>query len=84
MSTTTRPRQDATSTLTATIVDRVTDREGVGPLEVPPLYESIDPEAVAGLVDTGDGVEYVTFSYCGYEITVEGLESVRVTTPEDD
>ena len=64
---------------TETIVEEVAEREGVDPLELPPLYEAIDPEAVATVMtdvigdETREGV-CLKFSYSGYEFMVEDGE----------
>jgi hypothetical protein len=45
------------------------------PLELPPLYDAIDPDALDALVDRmSDGT--VSFAYAGYEVTVRSDESI--------
>lgn len=84
MSAATGPEQGTAAELAAEIVDAVAEREAVGPLEIPPLYESIDAEALAALFDApGDGIDHVTFTYYEYEVTVRGPGDVRVTPLED-
>lgn len=59
------------------IVEEVAERERVEPVDLtPPLHEAIDPDCLETLfVDPVSGGKregiHVTFTYCGYEITVE-------------
>lgn len=46
-------------------------------LELPPLYDAVDPEALETLVATlGDGD--VSFDYAGYSVTVDSSGSVSL------
>ncbi|WP_339102838.1 HalOD1 output domain-containing protein [Haloterrigena salinisoli] len=49
------------------IVTRVSEMEGTDPLDLPPLYDSIDPEALDRLADSSD----IRFEYAGYSIAIE-------------
>ena len=51
------------------IVLKITERTDVNPVDLPPLYERVDPEALDSLVQ-GPGSFYATFEYTGYEVTV--------------
>lgn len=42
-------------TLTQAVVDALADAEGVAPTDLPPLYETIDPDALSNLFDRHDG-----------------------------
>lgn len=59
------------------IVDAVSSAEGVGPTDLPPLFEAIDPEALDALFRSDADVE-VTFDYQGYEVTVRDGANVVV------
>lgn len=57
------------------MVERVANSEGVDPLELSPLYDAIDPDALDSLVgcSNGDGSDLeIEFTYCGYDVTVSG------------
>lgn len=60
------------------VVDAVADAEGVEPWELTtPLYEVVDPDALDELfrqsrTATDAAGPSVTFSYCGYSVTVTG------------
>lgn len=60
----------------AEIVSAETDRDI---LELPPLYESADPEALETLcasLDTGS----VTFEYVGHKVTVHADRTIELST----
>lgn len=59
------------------IVTRVAAAEGCGPLELPPLYDTFDPEMLVGLSVESDGTEF-SFSYLDYEVVVTSDGDVRL------
>lgn len=61
----------STAVLTAVAAAKETD-----PLSLPSLYETIDPDALDG-VAACDTVG-VSFEYAGYEIHVDGRESIAL------
>lgn len=82
----------ANQTPTAAVIEAVaaasgrsfSSRNGVdgdgGREELPPLYDTIDPDALNAIFEDGNGrstVE-VKFVYCGYEVTVDGTGKVTV------
>nr|WP_090309674.1 HalOD1 output domain-containing protein [Natronorubrum texcoconense] len=53
------------------IVATVATLEECDPIELPPLFDAVDPEALDALFsDTDNGVKLVRVSYCGYVIDV--------------
>lgn len=53
------------------LVERVSSTTGVDPLELPPLFDAIDPEAVQRTLQSGEGnATRVSFHYAGCEIVV--------------
>ena len=78
----------ATKTPSQAVVEAVADAEGVlpGALRPPtyePLHESIDPDSLDALfADRVDGAPRargtVSFTYCGYAVTVDGDGSVTL------
>lgn len=61
------------------IIEALAEETDTDPLALPPLYETIDPEALDRLfADRDDGT--VTFSYCGYAVTVQHNGEVIVHT----
>ena len=56
---------------TSSITEAVMEREDVETEDLPPLYESINPEVLELLFDSpDDGRRFVTFPYYGYRVTV--------------
>ncbi len=49
------------------IVDRVAKMEEQDPLDLPPLYDSVDPDALDRLSESSK----IQFEYIGYKITVD-------------
>lgn len=49
------------------IVDRVAEMEEQDPLDLPPLYDSIDPDALDRLSKSNK----IQFEYAGYKITID-------------
>lgn len=65
------------------ILRAVAARDGVDPIELPPSYDSIDPEALEAVIDARDsGHVSVEFAYSGYEVTVTS-DNIRVRDLKD-
>ena len=64
--------------LSAVVLNRIAEREGV-PVEDlrPPLYETIDPDALESLFRDGSGK--AMFEYLGYDVVVNHDGNVEVT-----
>lgn len=60
-----------------TIIAGVAERADEDPMDLPPLYEAVDPDAIDTIVRDGRSVQ-VTFEYAGYEITVAGPNDVAI------
>jgi len=61
------------------VVQAVATTSNADPLELPPLYDAVDPDALDALV-TGIADGKVTFTYAGYEVTL--TSDGAVTTEE--
>lgn len=59
------------------IVLEIAERTDVNPVDLPPLYERVDPEALDSLVQ-GPGSVHVTFEYTGYEVTVSETGCIAI------
>lgn len=71
-------------TVTNTVVERVAAKEGCDPLELPPLWESIDTEALEQCLNSAETPIEIQFRYCRYSITVRVDEAVTVTIADDE
>lgn len=80
----TRSSENGTRVSTA-VLDAVVETAGTDRLDLPPLYDAIDTEALDRIIasfDAGEDVtEHVTFRYAGYRVTVTG-DDVTVTSRE--
>lgn len=69
--------------VTELVVDCIADATGRDPLELPPLWEVIDPEALNKLFEPMKSGKSragtVRFTYCNHEVTVEYQSSVIVS-----
>ncbi|RQH03327.1 HalOD1 output domain-containing protein [Natrarchaeobius oligotrophus] len=56
------------------VVDLVARVEGVDPIELDPLYGSIDPDVLDSLCASSNGFDTLEFVYAGRTITIERTE----------
>ena len=62
-----------------TIVNEVAAREGVSPTDLPQHVYTIDPDALdVPLSSSSCDTLTVTFSYCGYDVTIDSRGHVTV------
>lgn len=62
------------------IVTAVAEHEGTRPETLPPLFDAVDTEALETLLN-GEDVQ-VSFTYCGYRITVTSDEECTLKRRE--
>ncbi|MFC7204280.1 HalOD1 output domain-containing protein [Haloferax namakaokahaiae] len=75
--------QNETSSIVQRILETVADKEGVSVMDLEqPLYEVIDPEALAVLSHPkyASSNVRISFTYYGYEIDVDRTGGLRVQT----
>lgn len=75
---------DSESTPMYAVVSAVAEAEGVDVVELPPLYDTIDPEALNALFTSQDdaAVSTVEFEYAGYTVVVRGESTVEVRSSQ--
>lgn len=66
-----------------TIVLEVAKRIDMNPVDLPPLYDSVDPEALDRLIQ-GQGSIHLTFEYAGYEVTVSETDCIVIHERESN
>lgn len=75
--------QPGEGSISQRVIDRVSSERGVDPLDLPPIYDTIDPDALDKLFQNGtDGTGTtgrVVFSLAGCEVVVHGTGEVVVT-----
>ena len=71
---------DDYDTVSMAVVDAVATRRSVDPLELPPLYEWIDPESIDSLFDPSgqDDGRRLEFVYDGHGITIDSTSELRI------
>ena len=74
-------------TLTMSIVEAVSSAEDRSVLELPPLNDAVDPDALAALfpetADRDRGAEEVSFEYSDSVVTVYGSGQVSIESGPD-
>ena len=68
---------------TVAVAEAIAEAEGCDPDDLLPLFDSIDTDALNGLLRSAPGVE-ATFSHAGYAVTANGRGRVDVAPLEDD
>lgn len=70
-------------TATVQVIQTVAETTSTDPLELPPLYDTIDPDALDSLVeDMTTGT--ISFNYTGLDITVHSDGTVIINDPPAD
>lgn len=70
--------------ITTCIVERVAEKEGCEPKALPPLWDSIDAEAVEQCIDSTEAPIEVRFRYCWYSITVRADDGITITISDGE
>lgn len=60
------------------VISAIADLENVSPLELPPLYEVIDPDALNVLFQRDATPRRVEFSYRGHDVVVRNEGDVSI------
>lgn len=72
-----------TVTPSTAVIERIADASNCDPLELEPLHESIDPDALDRLIrgngtEPHDHIRSVSFLYGKYEVTVRSSGSIEL------
>ena len=81
-----RYEPDGQRTLADTVAEAVAAAEGVAPADLPPLYETVDLEALEQLFDRPDADAVFSFVFDGWNVFVDANGRIRVcdaTQPTD-
>lgn len=79
----------STESASTAVVSTVAAVAEVGPLEIEPLYATVDPDALDALMDPvvsgpSRGDIRVTFSLAGHDVTVHSYGIVAVRPPDEE
>lgn len=70
--------QTAQQSISHRIIESIAEQEGMDPIDLPPLYDSVDPESLNELIrSTGQGV--IAFNYENYRVIINSDNRVQVT-----
>ncbi len=64
--------------ITEDVLAQVAEAEECDPLELPPLYDSIDASAIERCVASANAPVTIRFTYCSYAVTVQGGDEATV------
>lgn len=78
-------KRDTENTPVYAVVSAVAEVEDSDPVELPPLYGTINPEALNDLFTSRPepAVETVSFQYAGYDVVVRGNGEVQVQSASE-
>ncbi|EMA07373.1 HalOD1 output domain-containing protein [Haloferax denitrificans] len=69
--------RDSSELLSTNVVLSIAAIEGVRPTQLPPLAQTIDPDALETVFGRSDDA-LLSFSYAGYRVTLDALGSIEV------
>lgn len=75
-------QQSGNKPVSLRVVDEIADKEGTSPLELEPLYDVVDPDALDALFQSDSAEGTFEFTYHGYHVVVR--EDGRLTVGEQD
>ncbi|MFC6764323.1 HalOD1 output domain-containing protein [Natrinema soli] len=65
---------DTNKTPVNAVIEAVAEETDSDPLDLPPLYETIEPDALNTLFNSSETSSQVLFQYAGFEVVVQGSE----------
>ena len=65
------------------IIERVAEATETDSVQLPPLYDDVDPDALDTLIQTMSDGE-LTFTYSGVKVTITSDESIKVNVENDE
>lgn len=66
------------TTVSERIVREIARAKGVDPLDLEPLYDVIDTDALDSMFQSSPSTASLEFEYSGYEVRVEGPEEIEI------
>lgn len=67
-------------TVSERVIQRVVSETDTDPVELPPLFNTVDPDALNAIIETLSEGE-ISFDYVGYTVTVDADGNVRIREP---
>lgn len=78
-----RPLSADTSSL-ETVVRLLEQATGRDQLNLPPIYHSVDPDAIDALMESGSESLMISFTHAGYDISIAGGVARLCEAPEPE
>jgi hypothetical protein len=75
------PDPPGQSALIPRVVEAVAAATDTSPLDLPPLYDTVDPDALAQTVASADDEFRMTFDFAGAEVVIAGTGEIVSATP---
>ena len=76
--------EDTEKPTSENVIVRVAAWKGIDPIELEPLYNVVDPDALDALFTGTTGSGQLSFMYCGCEVIIEDNGQVVVQDPDVD
>ena len=62
------------------VTTKIAQRKGCAMTELPPLYNTVDPDALrAAIGSMDDRGSTIEFQYCGFDVIARGDESIEIS-----
>lgn len=74
----TKYRENTDQTPTELIVSTVGEVAGIDPIELPPLYEFVDPDTIETLLEGQNGQTLIAFQFDAWNVFVRGDGTIQV------
>lgn len=74
--------RDRGEPISTNVVLSIAAIENIRPTQLPPLAQTIDPDALNTVFECSDDA-ILSFSYAGYRITLDALGSIEIASVED-
>jgi len=75
------PDPPGQSALIPRVVEAVAAATDTSPLDLPPLYDTMDPDALVRLVASGDDEFHIMFDFAGAKVVIAGTGEIVSPTP---
>ena len=77
-----RRADDSDTPLAESVVNVIANVKGVDPLDIPPLYDSVDLDAVEALLEDTD-TQQIQFRHAGFDVVVTSSGDIKINSNGD-
>jgi len=72
-------RAESETTASRSVIEAVAATTDTSPIDLPPLYDAIDPDSLDAITESATPGTTIDFEYCGVTITVTTADDGDVT-----